>query len=80
MELKLSVHLEIVSFLASHQRGLELIDERLLSQDPLFKAQNVCVGALLINLGVLIAVDTIDAQLPQHVRVIQGLLLVEMQD
>lgn len=61
MELKLSVHLEIVSFLASHQRGLELIDERLLSQDPLFKAQNVCVSALLIYLGVLITVDTIDA-------------------
>lgn len=80
MELELSVHLEIVSFLASHQRGLELIDKRLLSQDPLFKAQNVWVGALLIYLGVLIAVDAIDAQLPQHVRVIQGLLLVEMQD
>ena len=78
MELKLSVHLEIVCFLASHQRGLEPIDERLLSQDPLFKAQNVWIGAFLINLGVLITVHSIDAQLPQHVRVIQRLLLVEI--
>jgi hypothetical protein len=61
VELKLPVHLEIVSLLASHQRGLELIDERLLSEDPLFEAQDVSVGALLINLGILIAVDTIDA-------------------
>ena len=61
MELQLPVHLEIVSLLACHQRGLELIDERLLSQDPLFEAQDVSVGALLINLGVLIAVYTIDA-------------------
>ena len=61
MELQLPVHLEIVSLLASHQSGLELIDEGLLSQDPLFQAQDVSVGALLINLGVLIAVDTIDA-------------------
>ena len=61
MELQLPVHLEIVSLLASHQRGLELIDEGLLSQDPLFQAQDVSVGALLINLGILIAVHTIDA-------------------
>jgi hypothetical protein len=63
MKLELPVHLEVICLLLIHQCGLKLIDKGLFTQYPLLEPQDVMIGALLINLRVLITIDSIDSQL-----------------